>query len=73
MIKIFKLQSDQVPVGHIPRSLTIFCKGENTRLALPGDHIAITGIFLPLVKQGYSQMLGGLLSETYLEAHVKQN
>lgn len=67
---IFYFQSDQVPVGHIPRTLTIFCRGELTRLAIPGDHVAITGVFLPLMKQGFKQLLGGLLSETYLEAHV---
>ncbi|KAI4466471.1 dna replication licensing factor mcm family member [Holotrichia oblita] len=61
--------SDQVPVGHIPRSLTIFCRGDTTRHALPGDHIAVTGIFLPLIRTGYRQIVGGLLSETYLEAH----
>ncbi|KAF7284013.1 hypothetical protein GWI33_022635 [Rhynchophorus ferrugineus] len=61
--------SDQVPVGHIPRTLTIFCRGEVTRKALPGDHVAVTGIFLPLVRQGFKQLSAGLLSETYLEAH----
>lgn len=59
-----------MPVGHIPRCLTIFCRGEVTRQALPGDHIAVTGIFLPLLKQGFKQIVGGLLTETYLEAHV---
>lgn len=61
--------TDQVPVGHIPRSVTIFCRGEATRKALPGDHVAVTGIFLPLIRQGYKQIVGGLLSETYIEAH----
>lgn len=60
---------DQVPVGHMPRPLTIFCRGEVTRRALPGDHITATGIFLPLLKSGFRQIQGGLLSETYLEAH----
>jgi DNA replication licensing factor MCM7 len=64
------LQSDQVPVGHIPRSLTIYCRGETTRLAAPGDHIAVTGIFLPLLKTGFRQMVQGLISEHFLEAHV---
>ncbi|XP_012288091.1 DNA replication licensing factor Mcm7 [Orussus abietinus] len=67
-----KLQehSDQVPVGHIPRSLTIFCRGETTRQCLPGDHVSITGIFLPLVKTGFGPRgTPGLLSETYIEAH----
>ncbi|KAK9870461.1 hypothetical protein WA026_008021 [Henosepilachna vigintioctopunctata] len=61
--------SDQVPVGHIPRTLTIFCRGENTRQTLPGDQVAITGVFLPLARVGFKQMIGGLLSETYIEAH----
>ncbi|XP_045200836.2 DNA replication licensing factor mcm7-like [Mercenaria mercenaria] len=60
--------SDQVPVGNIPRSMTIFCRGETTRLAQPGDHISVAGIFLPTMKQGYATQ-GGLLSETFLEAH----
>ncbi|XP_064615400.1 DNA replication licensing factor mcm7-like [Liolophura sinensis] len=61
--------SDQVPVGNIPRSMTIMCRGETTRQVQPGDHVSITGIFLPMVKSGYSQIQRGLLSETYLEAH----
>lgn len=61
-----------MPVGHIPRTLTVFCRGENTRLALPGDHVAITGVFLPLGKAGFKQIIGGLLAETFLEAHVKE-
>jgi DNA replication licensing factor MCM7 len=59
-----------VPVGHIPRSLTVYCKGEMTRECLPGDHVAITGIFLPLLKAGFKQMVQGLISEHFLEAHV---
>ncbi|ERL94088.1 hypothetical protein D910_11370 [Dendroctonus ponderosae] len=65
----FQKHSDQVPVGHIPRTLTVFCRGEVTRQAAPGDHIAVTGIFLPLVRQGFRQITAGLLSETYLDAH----
>lgn len=66
--------SDQVPVGNIPRSMTIYCRGETTRHAQPGDHVSVTGIFLPMMKQGYETQ-GGLLSETFLEAHriVKMN
>lgn len=49
------LQSDQVPVGNIPRSMSVYARGENTRLAQPGDHVAITGIFLPLLRTGFKQ------------------
>jgi DNA replication licensing factor MCM7 len=67
--------SDQVPVGNIPRSLTIYAKGENTRLCKPGDHIQVTGVFLPVLKTGFKQVSAGLLSDTFLEAHsiVKLN
>lgn len=46
------------------------CRGEVTRKALPGDHVMITGVFLPLVMSGFRQLVTGLLSETFLEAHV---
>lgn len=59
-----------MPVGHIPRSLNVFCRGEVTRQAQPGDHVLITGVFLPLARTGFRQMVSGLLSETFLEAHV---
>ncbi|CAF1017241.1 unnamed protein product [Adineta ricciae] len=61
--------TDQVPVGNIPRSMTIWSRGTNTRLCQPGDHIAATGIFLPLLRTGFRQMAQGLLSDTFLEAH----
>ncbi|KOB64907.1 Uncharacterized protein OBRU01_22756, partial [Operophtera brumata] len=66
---IIILQSDQVPVGHIPRQLSIYCRGEMTRRAQPGDHVAVTGVFLPLMNSGFRQMIQGLLSDTYLEAN----
>lgn len=62
--------SDQVPTGSIPRSISIVANGEQTRKAQPGDHVLITGIFLPVAKvSGFKQLTGGLLSETYIEAH----
>ncbi|CAB4035280.1 DNA replication licensing factor mcm7, partial [Paramuricea clavata] len=67
--------SDQVPVGNIPRSMTIIARGELARLAVPGDHVAITGIFLPMMRTGFMRMTQGLMSDTFLEAHriVKMN
>merc|ERR1712096_270969 len=61
--------SDAVPVGHIPRSITVYARGDQTRLCAPGDHVAINGIYLPIKKEGFKAMTSGLLSETYLEAH----
>ena len=67
--------SEQVPVGNIPRALTIYAKGENTRLCRPGDHVMVTGVFLPVLKTGFNQLSSGLLSDTFVEAHsiVKLN
>jgi len=64
-------QSGDVPAGHVPRSLTVHCKGENTRRVTAGDHVSVSGVFLPLSKStAYAQIAGGLLTDTYLEAHV---
>lgn len=62
--------SDQVPVGHIPRTMTIMCRGEVTRQAQPGDHVLISGVYLPLTRSGFQQIIQGLLSETFLQAYV---
>ena len=49
------------------------CRGEVTRQAGPGDHVVVTGVYLPMTKQsGFRQMTQGLLSETYLESHVRE-
>ena len=62
--------SQDVPIGNIPRSLNVICRGEMTRVAIPGDHVHITGIFLPVARTGhFQQMTGGLLADTNLEAH----
>ena len=53
--------------------MTVYCRGETTRLASPGDHVAITGVFLPLLQQGFRAMVSGLMSDTYLDAHVSLN
>jgi DNA replication licensing factor MCM7 len=63
-------QSQDVPAGHVPRSLVVHCKGENTRKATAGDHISISGIFLPLAKTtAFAQITGGLMTDTYMETH----
>jgi len=60
----------QVPMGHIPRSMSVYCRGELTRLAAPGDVVTIDGVFLPqrLAESGYRAMKAGLVTTTYLEA-----
>lgn len=52
--------------------MTVWCRGTNTRLCQPGDHVSISGIFLPLLRTGFRQMVQGLLSDTFLDAHVSR-
>lgn len=60
--------ADQVPVGHIPRTLTIHCHGSLTRQLNPGDYIDVAGIFLPIPYTGFRAIRAGLLTDTYMEA-----
>ncbi len=68
-LKIQELPS-QVPMGHVPRSMSVHCRGEMTRLATPGDVVTIDGIFLPqrVAESGYGAMKAGLISTTFIEA-----
>ncbi|KAI0705890.1 MCM-domain-containing protein [Cytidiella melzeri] len=61
--------ADQVPVGHIPRSMTIHVNGSLTRQMNPGDVVHLGGIFLPVPYTGYQAVRAGLLTDTYLEVH----
>jgi DNA replication licensing factor MCM7 len=66
--------AEQVPVGHIPRMLTILCHGALVRRISPGDVIDVAGIFLPTPYTGFKAIRAGLLTDTYLEAqHVTQH
>ena len=38
-----------MPIGNIPRSMTIVARGEVTRQASPGDHINITGVSMCMI------------------------
>jgi DNA replication licensing factor MCM7 len=63
------IQADQVPVGHIPRSMTIHVHGNLTRQMNPGDVVHLGGIFLPIPYTGFQAIRAGLLTDTYLEGH----
>jgi DNA replication licensing factor MCM7 len=60
--------ADQVPVGHIPRQLTVHCHGGVVRQVNPGDVVDLAGIFLPTPYTGFKAIRAGLLTDTYLEA-----
>jgi len=59
---------DQVPVGHIPRMMTVNVVGELARSTSPGDEITVSGVYLPVPYTGYQGMKAGLTADTYLEA-----
>ncbi|KAK6084230.1 DNA replication licensing factor mcm7-like protein [Seiridium cupressi] len=61
--------AEQVPIGQIPRTLTIMCYGSTVRQVNPGDVVDISGIFLPTPYTGFQAMRAGLLTDTYVEAH----
>lgn len=65
-IKIQELP-EQVPVGHIPRSMTAVARGDLTRLMTPGEILTIDGIFTPTPYTGFKAMRAGLIADTYLE------
>ena len=66
--------ADQVPVGHIPRQLSVQCHGALTRQVNPGDVVDIAGIFLPTPYTGFQAIKAGLMTDTYLEAqYVNQH
>jgi DNA replication licensing factor MCM7 len=66
--------AEQVPVGHIPRTMTVLCQGSLTRRINPGDVVDIAGIFLPTPYTGFKALRAGLLTDTYLEAqHITQH
>lgn len=65
--------ADQVPIGHIPRSMTVHLYGPLTRSLNPGDVADVAGIFLPTPYTGFKAVKAGLLTDTYLDAqHVYQ-
>ncbi|CAR23576.1 DNA replication licensing factor MCM7 [Lachancea thermotolerans CBS 6340] len=59
--------SEQVPIGHIPRTLTIHINGTLVRSLTPGDVVDVTGIYMPSPYTGFRALKAGLLTETYLE------
>lgn len=61
---------EQVPVGHIPRTMTVVARGELARQVVPGDLIVIGGVYVPTPYTGFRAMTAGLIADTYFEAHT---
>ncbi|PRP83767.1 hypothetical protein PROFUN_08965 [Planoprotostelium fungivorum] len=61
--------AEHVPVGHIPRTISVHLTGELTRTCTPGEIVTISGIFLPLNAGGGFRGHGGaMLSDTFIDA-----
>ncbi|KAI8972053.1 MCM2/3/5 family-domain-containing protein [Mycotypha africana] len=68
-----KLQelTDQVPVGHIPRTMKLHLYGAVCRQLKPGDVANVSGVYLPMPYTGFRALRAGLLTDTYMEVqHV---
>jgi len=63
-----KLQElpEEVPEGNVPRSLTVYLFGEQSRSAQCGDKVTVAGIWLPLPKTGFRALKSGLCTTPYL-------
>uniref|UniRef100_A0A913HLD5 DNA replication licensing factor MCM7 n=1 Tax=Strongyloides stercoralis TaxID=6248 RepID=A0A913HLD5_STRER len=60
--------SNQVPIGSIPRSMTINLFGEQCREVVPGDSVRVSGTLLPVLKGQGERNLGSLVTDTFLQA-----
>ena len=70
-VKVQEPASD-VPAGNVPMSMTVVLSGELTRCVLPGDSVAITGIYVPFEYTGFQAMRKGSTPDLYLLAHSIQ-
>ncbi|CAG9463097.1 unnamed protein product [Pedinophyceae sp. YPF-701] len=65
--------SEQVPMGHIPRTMTVRLFGELTRTVRPGDVAVVTGMLLTEPYTGVKGMRAGLVHNSYLHGlHVRK-
>ncbi|ORE02088.1 MCM-domain-containing protein [Rhizopus microsporus var. microsporus] len=63
--------TDQIPVGHIPRIITLQLYGSACRQLFPGDIAHVSGIYLPMPYTGFRAIRAGLLTDTYMDVqHV---
>ncbi|KAJ3344687.1 Mcm2-7 hexameric complex component [Entophlyctis luteolus] len=62
------LQADQVPMGSIPRTMTVHLIEDLVRQVNPGDTVNITGVFMPVPFTGFKAIRANLITDTYLLA-----
>lgn len=60
--------SDQTPIGSIPRTFTVHCRGALARQCTPGDIISLCGIYLPKINDSQVFFKDITTQDTYIEA-----
>ncbi|GJQ13415.1 hypothetical protein GpartN1_g5206.t1 [Galdieria partita] len=66
--------ADQVPVGHIPRAVTLQLLGEVAKQCSAGDLVTVCGVFLPTPQTGFHSFHAGLVADTFLQGmHIERN
>ncbi|EME32513.1 minichromosome maintenance family (MCM) [Galdieria sulphuraria] len=66
--------ADQVPVGHIPRAVTLQLLGEVAKQCSAGDLVTVCGVFLPTPQTGFHSLHAGLVADTFLQGmHIERN
>ncbi|KAA0148744.1 hypothetical protein FNF27_02710 [Cafeteria roenbergensis] len=63
---------DQVPVGHIPRTVTLVARGQLARELQPGDVASLAVIYTPTPYTGFRAMRAGLTADTFFEVQAVQ-
>jgi len=61
--------SEHVPVGGVPRAITITVSGDNTRQVLPGDAVTITGVYKPLDLPWFQARAQGTKQAMQIDCH----
>jgi DNA replication licensing factor MCM7 len=54
---------DQVPVGHIPRTVSVVARGQLARQLQPGDVVTMAVVYTPTPYTGYRAIRAGLIGE----------
>jgi DNA replication licensing factor MCM7 len=61
--------SRDVPMGSVPRSMTLILKGDLCHSLLPGETVTVTGVYLPVKHTGFAKIRRGNQQEMQLHVH----
>eukprot|EP00408_Alexandrium_pacificum_P067780 CAMPEP_0171168918 /NCGR_PEP_ID=MMETSP0790-20130122/7952_1 /TAXON_ID=2925 /ORGANISM="Alexandrium catenella, Strain OF101" /LENGTH=364 /DNA_ID=CAMNT_0011633761 /DNA_START=85 /DNA_END=1175 /DNA_ORIENTATION=- len=61
--------SGHVPVGGVPRSISVVLSGDLCRTVLPGDAITLAGVYTPYQLPWFVARKNGTMQDMYLDAH----